>query len=155
MIQLKYPVFIFTKDDPMVYVFHNDYDFRTTTSKYVERTNVKNDMFIDSSGMKYFPQTAYITHVWSLRERLLRLTTAKLVTIGYKYEDAEIPITLDELKEMIMSRYPESVWFDSTWVDVEEFKDEMSKCNTFYRVALLFGKPHPIGFFKRLPKGSR
>ena len=31
MIRLKYPVFIFTKDDPMVYVFHNDYDFRVTT----------------------------------------------------------------------------------------------------------------------------
>ena len=54
MIRLKYPVFIFTKDDPMVYVFHNDYDFRVTTSEYVERTNVKNDMFIDSSGMKYW-----------------------------------------------------------------------------------------------------
>jgi hypothetical protein len=157
-IKLQYPVFVFTKNDPMVYVFHDEGIFTITTMEYLKRTNFKNDVFIDSSGMKYFPQSAYVTHIWGFWEKILRrlwrLGAAKLITIDYDYKDVGCSITLNELKTMIMERYPKSRWFHSAWSNVEEFQEEINKCDTFEQLAFtLEGQPPPKNKFLRILKG--
>jgi hypothetical protein len=157
-IKLQYPVFVFTKNDPMVYVFHDEGLFTVTTMEYLKKTNFKKDVFIDSSGMKYFPQSAYVTYIWGFWERIFRrlwrLGAAQLITIDYDYMDAGVPITLNELKTMIVERYPKSGWFHSSWSNVEEFREEINKCDTFEQLAFtLEGQPLPKNKFLRILKG--
>ena len=146
-IKLHYPVFVFTKNDPMVYVYYDDGQLKTTFLEYIKKTNFKNDIFIDSSGMKYFPQSAYVTHIWGFWERTLRklwrLGTVKLITIDYEYKDAGSPITMENLKEMIMQHYPRSKWFHSAWSDVEEFKEKLDRCTTYEQIAQILGGSSP------------
>jgi hypothetical protein len=120
MIQLKYPVFEFIPKDNLVYVGYNDNRFKTTNTEIFKKTKFGNHIIIDSSEMKYVTKSAYITRYWGFWEGLLRML-GKVVSIEFEYKDAGTPVTLEELKEMIMERYPKSRWFHSAWSDVEEF----------------------------------
>jgi hypothetical protein len=138
-IKLQYPVFLFDRKDKMIYVYHDDRQMKVSNTEIFAKANYKNRTLIDSSGMKYITKGAFITRYWNFFERLF--LPGRVVSFDYEYADAGTPITPDELKTMIMERYPKSRWFHSAWSDVQEFKEEMDKCSTFEQLALLFGRP--------------
>jgi hypothetical protein len=138
-ITLQYPVFLFDRKDKMVYVYHDDRQMKVSNIEIFAKENFSNITLIDSSGMKYTTKRAFITRYWNFFERLF--LPGQVISFDYEYKDVGSPITLDELKTMIMERYPKSRWFHSAWSDVREFKEEMDKCDTFEQVALLFGRP--------------
>jgi hypothetical protein len=151
MIKLKYPVFEFAPKDDMVYVFYGEKDHKTTNNKLFQVVKYSGDVIIDSSGMKYIIKKAYKVKMGGLWTYFTG--QGRALFIEYEYKDAGNPITLDELKKMIMIRFPKSRWFKSTWVDVQEFEEEMDKCNTFEQLALLFRKPPSENVFLRLWRG--
>jgi hypothetical protein len=123
----------------MVYVYHDDRQMKVSNTEVFAKANYSNRTLIDSSGMKYITKGAFITRYWNFSERLF--LPGKVISFDYEYEDAGTPVTLDELKTVIMERYPKSGWFRSAWSNVAEFREEMDKCDTFEQVALLFGRP--------------
>jgi hypothetical protein len=135
----------------MVYVYYNDRQMKVTNTEIFEKANFKNRIHIDSSGMKYITKGAFITRYWNFFERMF--LPGKVVSFEFEYENAGTPITLNELKVMIMERYPKSRWFHSAWCDVAEFQEEMDKCDTFEQVALLFGKPPSNNLYTLITKG--
>jgi hypothetical protein len=152
-IKLQYPVFVFKKKDNMIYVYYDDYQMKATNTEIFQKTNFGGRIIIDSSGAKYITKSAYITRYWGFLESFFRMK-GKVVSFEYEYEDAGSPITLDELKEMIMNRFPKSRWFHSTWSDIREFKEEMDKCSTFEQVARITGgSPPSSNLFLRILKG--
>jgi Neuraminidase (sialidase) len=136
----------------MVYVYYNDRQMKATNTEIFETTSFGNIILIDSSGMKYVTKGAFITRYWGFLEGLFRMK-GKVVSFEFEYKDAGTPITLDELKAMIMERYPKSRWFRSAWSNVAEFQEEMDKCDTFKQVALLFEKPPSNNLYTLITKG--
>lgn len=151
--KLKYPVFVFLKKDNMVYVDYRDKDMKATNTEIFNTTNFKGRIIIDSSGTKYVTRKAYQTGYLGIKGFSLFMV-GKAISFEYDYENEVVKISLEELKEMIINRYPKSRWFYSAWVDVEEFKEEMDKCTTFEELARVVGDPPPSSnFFLRLIRG--
>lgn len=151
--KLKFPVFTFLKKDNMVYVDYSEKRMKMTNTEIFKSTNFKGDIIIDSSGIKYITRKAYQTGYLGIKGFSLFMV-GKAISFEYEYEDEIQHISLDELKEMILNRYPKSRWFHSAWVDVEEFKEEMDKCTTFEELARVVGGPPPSSnFFLKLIRG--
>lgn len=152
-IKLQYPVFVFRKKDNMIYVHYDDYQMKATNTEIFREADFSGRIIIDSSGTKYITQSAHITRYWGFLEGFFWMK-GKVVSFEYEYQDAGSPITLDELKEMIMSRFPKSGWFHSVWSDVQELKEEMNKCATFEQLARSVGGPPPAkNMFLRIWRG--
>lgn len=141
-LQLKYPIFSFVKDDNMVYVFHRERDNKTTNTEIFKKYKFKGNIFIDSSGTKYIVKKAFMTQ-WRGFKGYFTGMQGRVIAIEYEYEDGITKVSLEELKEMILNRYPKSRWFSSAWVSVEELEQEMNKCNNFEELARLIGGPLP------------
>jgi len=151
--ELKYPIFSFVKNDNMVYVFYRDKDNKTTNIEIFKKYKFKGIVIIDSSGMKYIIKRAYKTK-WLGISGYFTGMQGRVFLVDFEYEDEIEQISLDELKEMILNRYPKSRWFHSAWVDVNEFKEEMDKCTTFEELARVVGGPPPSSnFILRLIRG--
>lgn len=148
-VQLKYPIFIFSKEDNMVYVFWKE--VKITSRKYAQENRSTKDICIDSTGMKYIGKELHITG-WA---GICGFTGGhfNVVKIDQEYEDNPEQISLRELQDMINDRYPHSRWFNSQGYTKAEFEQAILQCTTFEQVAELLRCRPSENFFTRLIKG--
>lgn len=150
--QLKFPVFIFKPKGNMVYVFWREKLYKTTNTK-IFKTIKKGDIVIDSNGMKYIEKKVYMTK-WRGIYGYFAGMQGRVIAIEYEYEDNLEKISLEQLKTMIVERYPKSWAFKSqAWVNAEDFKRDVFRCTTFEEVASILVTPPSKNAFLRFWRG--
>ena len=151
-IELKYPIFTYGKKEKMIYVFYRRKDSHTTNAKIIKKAGYPGSTIIDSTGMKYVIKRAQKAK-WRGFYGYFTGMQGRVFEVEFEYEDESVHITLDELKAIILDRYPKSYWFRSAWSSKKEFDEEMSKCMTFEEVARVVGEPPQSIFFLRIIRG--
>lgn len=121
----------------MVYVFWREKLYKTTNTKILKEMK-KGDIVIDSKGMKYIQKGAYMTKWRGIYGHFTGMQ-GRVIAIEYEYEDNPEKISLEQLKKMIVERYPKSRAFRShAWVNADDFKKDVFRCTTFEELALIF-----------------
>jgi hypothetical protein len=133
-INLQYPVFVVNKTNTMVYVYYNERQHKSVGMDFfTAEVSLGGHKIIDSSGMQYTTKSAYMTGSSGFREG-----EDRVISFEYKYEDAGTPVSLEELKKMLLECYPKSKWLRPAWNNIKIFQGEIDRCNDFSQLVSLF-----------------
>lgn len=147
--KLKYPIFKFSPDENMVYIF---WEKNQTTQLAIlkEADGWKGEIVIDSTGTKYTVKRSYMTG-W---KGIHGFTGMNMGMIRYEteYEDFTEPFSLRELQERIAERYPKTRWFkEECWNSVKDFRQTIFACKSFEKLAEVM-MPRPLTMRTRIVK---
>lgn len=131
---IEYPIFVFQKNDNMVYVFSSEKDLKSTNTELFEKLNYKDMVHIDSAGNQY--KVAKAVKVKNLGFFGFNpLLKGKQILIDFQYDSEIEPLSLDSFKRDIIARVgkTKNVW-QSGW-DVEELKKAVANSQSFEEIA--------------------
>lgn len=150
--QLKFPIFILSPKNNMVYVFWREQDYNTTDIDWFKKQKRRKSIVVDSSGMKYVVKQMNMIK-WKGIHGFIGLQCG-IIEIENEYEDNPVKISLKELQDIVIDRYPKSQVFRSEcWENVDEFKDTVFRCKTFEELAEVFRRRPSKNIFLRFWRG--
>lgn len=85
---LKYPIFIFVKGDHMVYVIWREKEYKTTDIVWLKKYRRRNEVVIDSAGVKYIEKRRYMVNWRGIRG--FTGMHCNVIAINYEYEIVSI-----------------------------------------------------------------
>ncbi len=135
-IDLKYPVFVFWKNDNMVYVFFNERDLKSTNTQIFNTFNYKNVVHIDSLGNEYkIEKTLKVKYLglWGFNPIL----KGRQILIDFEYSPEIKTIQLSDFKNEVIHRIDKTkkIW-QSGW-DINELKELIKSSSSFQEIANL------------------
>lgn len=120
--------------------------------KLVQKTEKRKSIVVDSLGMKYVVKQVNMIR-WKGKHGFIGLQCG-IIEIENEYEDNPVKISLKELQNIVIARYPKSQSFRSAfWKDVDEFKDTVFQCKTFEELAEVFRRRPSKNFVLRMWRG--
>lgn len=150
--ELKFPIFSFFPRNNMVYVCWKANDYNTTDIKWFKRNKRKKDLVVDATGMMYRVKSAHFVR-WKGIHGFIGLQCG-IIEIENEYEENPVRISLRELQEIVMERYPKSRWFkEECWDNVEDFRQTVLGCKSFEELAEMFRRRPSKNIFLRIWKG--
>lgn len=150
--QLKFPIFSFNPNNNVIYVCWSAKIYKTTDVKWLKNHNRRGYIVVDSIGIKYIIKQAYMVR-WKGIHGFTGMN-CNMIEVENEYEERIQKISLYQLQEMIMERYPKSNEFHSQcWENTDDFKDKLFQCQTFEEVAELFRCRPSKNFFLKIWRG--
>lgn len=150
--QLKFPIFSFNPKNKFVYVCWREQDYNTTNINWFKKQKRRKNIVVDSEGMKYVVKQVNMIK-WKGIHGFIGLQCG-IIEIENEYEDNPVKISLKELQDIVIDRYPKSQAFRSEfWKDVNEFKDTVLQCKTFEELAEVFRCRPSKNIFLRIWRG--
>lgn len=78
----------------------------------------------------------------------------RVIAVDYEYDENIEKVSLRNLQEIILERFPKSRWFHShCWKNIEDFKETLFSCTSFEEIAQLFVRKPSNNFLTRIFKG--
>jgi hypothetical protein len=135
-ISLEYPVFLFQKNDDMIYVFFNDIELKSTNTQIFKVFNYKNVIHIDSLGNRYKIKKAFKVKYLGLLG-FNPLLKGRQILIDFEYELEVEQIQLLDFKKDLIQRVDKKkqIW-QSGW-DINELKEAITNSSSFKEIAYL------------------
>ena len=150
--QLVFPIFIFVPKDNMPYIFWEEKLYKTTNTLLIKKWK-KNSIIIDSSGLKYIEKGIFMTG-WRGIYGYFTSMKGRVIAVDYEYDENIEKVSLRNLQEIILERFPKSRWFHShCWTNIEDFKETLFSCTSFEEIAQLFVRKPSNNFLTRIFKG--
>lgn len=133
-LNLKYPVFVFQKNDDMVYVFFNERDLKSTNTLIFKDFDYKNVIHIDSFGSRYKIKNVFKVKylgLWGFHPFL----KGKQILVDFEYELEAEKVLLTDFKKEIIQRIERSkrIW-QSGW-DIDLLKKAVAESISFEEIA--------------------
>ena len=123
------------------------------TPKNLESKIAKNSIIIDSSGLKYIEKGIFMTG-WRGIYGYFTSMKGRVIAVDYEYDENIEKVSLRNLQEIILERFPKSRWFHShCWKNIEDFKETLFSCTSFEEIAQLFVRKPSNNFLTRIFKG--
>lgn len=145
-------IFIFVPKDNMPYIFWEEKLYKTTNTLLIKKWK-KNSIIIDSSGLKYIEKGIFMTG-WRGIYGYFTSMKGRVIAVDYEYDENIEKVSLRNLQEIILERFPKSRWFHShCWKNIEDFKETLFSCTSFEEIAQLFVRKPSNNFLTRIFKG--
>ena len=150
--KLKFPIFSFSPRNNMAYVFWKANDYKTTDMKWFKRNKRKKDTVVDATGMMYKVKSVHFVR-WKGIHGFIGLQCG-IIEIENEYEENPVRISLRELQEIVMERYPKSrAYHEEFWESIGEFKQTVFGCKSFEELAEVFRCRPSKNIFPKLWRG--
>jgi hypothetical protein len=136
-IGLKFPVFAFQKNNNMIYVFYEERNLKSTSTRFLNRNGFVGDTLIDSTGSIYKIKRAYQVKYLGLFGFSLLKKGGRQILVDFEFDSDVKTITLSEFKDEIITRIEKkkSFW-QSAW-NIDELKEKIMNSNSFEEIANL------------------
>lgn len=134
--KLNYPVFVFKKEDNMIYVFFKERELKSTNDYFLSKDGFIGNAIIDSTGNKYkinkVVKVKYLG-LWGFNP----LLKGRQILVDFEYIPEVKKVSLSDFKMDVIHRIDKTkrIW-QSGW-EIDELKEAVMNSLSFKEVASL------------------
>ena len=134
--QLIFPVFAFQKNDNMIYVFFNEKNLKSTSTRFLKKNGFINDVIIDSQGYIYIIKKAFMIKYRGLLGYSL-LLKGRQILVDFEFDKEVSSISLEEFKFDLINRINKTKHIWQSSYEIKELILKVNESNSFEDLAYL------------------